>query len=374
MINAISITRNKTNKTPKKVIVQVVQHLLPGGLEIMCLDLQKFSAPDHEVHIVSLEGSVEEMLYRWPRLHSLGPKLHFMGKKSGREPLLIIKLFRLFKRLNASVVQSHHIGPLLYAGLAAKMAGVKTIIHTEHDAWHLQNPSDKRISQFCIKWVNPIVVADARIVADNIVAAIPEATPTIVHNGIDTTRFSPGNKNDARRSLGLPINVTVIGCAARMHQVKGHEVLLDAMFRLPKNTHLALAGTGPTEHRLKKQVLELSLENRVHFLGQVEDMPQFYRSIDVFCLASHAEGMPLSPLEAQSCGTRAIVTNVGGCKETLCPLTGTLIPAKDANALKTAINNSIDSIPITSPRDFVVQRRDVKHMVEAYQKIMLAAS
>ena len=367
-------TSINSHTEPKKVIVQVVQHLLPGGLEIMCLDLQKFSAPNHEVHIVSLEGSEQEMLYSWPRLHSLGAKLHFMGKKSGREPLLIIKLFRLFKRLNASVIQSHHIGPLLYAGLAAKMAGIKTIIHTEHDAWHLQNPSDKKISQFCIKWVNPIVVADAQIVADNIVAAIPEATPTIVHNGIDTQRFSPGSKKDARCVLGLPNNVTIIGCAARMHQVKGHEVLLDALFKLPKNTHLALAGTGPTEQKLKKHVKELSLESRVHFLGQVEDMPQFYRAIDIFCLASYAEGMPLSPLEAQACGTRAIVTNVGGCKETLCPLTGTLIPAKDANALKTAINNAMVSIPITSPRHFVVERRDVKHMVESYQKIILEAS
>ena len=141
-----------------------------------------------------------------------------------------------------------------------------------------------------------------------------------------------------------------------------------------KRQHLALAGTGPTEQQLKKHVLELSLENRVHFLGQVEDMPQFYRAIDIFCLASHEEGMPLSPLEAQACGTRAIVTNVGGCKETLCPLTGTLIPAKDVNALKTAINNAMVSIPITSPRHFVVARRDVKHMVEAYQKIILEAS
>ncbi|MFD2228753.1 glycosyltransferase [Alkalimarinus sediminis] len=363
-----------SNTKQKKVVIQVVQHLLPGGLEIMCLDLQKFSPRDHEVHIVSLEGSAEEMAKRWPRLLSTDASLHFMGKKEGREPLLLIKLARLFKKLKASVVQTHHIGPLLYGGLAAKMAGIKTIVHTEHDAWHLENASDKAISEFCFKWVKPILVADADIVAQNITSAIPTATPKIVHNGIDTRHFSPGNKAQSRQDLGLPRNVTIVGCAARMHAVKGHEVLLDALFRLPKEVHLALAGTGPTEQLLKKQVIELSLQDRVHFLGQVEDMPAFYRAIDVFCLASYEEGMPLSPLEAQSCGTRAIVTDVGGCKETLCPKSGTLIDARNSKALSNAINKVISTIPLASPRDFIVERRDVTHMVDAYQKLMFAVS
>ena len=361
-------------KKQKTVVIQVVQHLLPGGLEIMCLDLQKFSPTDHEVHIVSLEGSEDEMFNRWPRLLSTNASLHFMGKQDGREPLLLIKLARLFKKLKASVVQTHHIGPLLYGGLAAKMAGIKTIIHTEHDAWHLQDANDKAISEFCIKWVKPILVADADIVAKNITTAIPTADPKIVHNGIDTRHFSPGSKTQSRQALGLPRNVTVIGCAARMHAVKGHEVLLDAIFRLPKDVHLALAGTGPTEAALKQQVIELSLQDRVHFLGQVDSMPAFYRAIDIFCLASHAEGMPLSPLEAQSCGTRAIVTDVGGCKETLCPKTGTLIAVNDSKALSNAINKVIGTIPLVSPRDYIVERRDVTQMVDAYQKLMFAAS
>lgn len=364
----------KIEQTQKKVVIQVVQHLLPGGLEIMCLDLQKFSPTDHEVHIVSLEGSAEEMSQRWPRILLTDASLHFMGKKDGREPMLLIKLARLFKKLNASVVQTHHIGPLLYGGLAARMAGVQTIVHTEHDAWHLQEDNDKKISQFCFKWVKPILVADAAIVANNITTAIPSATPQIVHNGIDTRYFCPGNKVESRQQLGLPRGVTIIGCAARMHAVKGHEVLLDAIFRLPKDVHLALAGTGPTEEALKQQVIELSLQDRVHFLGQVDNMPTFYRSIDVFCLASHAEGMPLSPLEAQSCGTRAIVTDVGGCKEALCPKTGTLIAPKDSKALSNAINHVVGSIPITSPRDFIVKRRDVTQMIDAYQKLMFATS
>ncbi|MBZ4288949.1 hypothetical protein LAN16_24115, partial [Mycobacterium tuberculosis] len=59
------------------------------------------------------------------------------------------------------VVHTHHIGPLLYAGYAARLTGVQTRIHTEHDAWHLQDDKRRHLQALALKAVQPTLVADA---------------------------------------------------------------------------------------------------------------------------------------------------------------------------------------------------------------------
>ncbi|MCP5208404.1 MAG: glycosyltransferase [Hahellaceae bacterium] len=356
-------------KSKSRVHVQVVQHLSPGGIETLSLDLHHFSQPDVQVHIVSLEGKKAEMLARWPRLHPFAAQLHFLDKPSGVSVNTMFKLAALLLKLRANLVHTHHIGPMLYGGIAARMAGVRRLIHTEHDAWHLGDISHQKIAQRCVKYLRPTLVADADLVASHLREKVPQAKPSIIHNGIDTKRFCPGNQVTARVKLGLPLQVRVLGCAARMHAVKGHDVLLDALFRLPAHTHLALAGSGETEPAIRQQVKDLNLTDRVHFLGHVEDMPAFYRAIDVFCLASHNEGMPLSPLEAQACGTAAVLTDVGACRETVCPRTGYIVAPGDSLALAAAIQNALRQRVNVSPRQFVTSHRDVKKMVSQYDAL-----
>ncbi|AZZ92831.1 glycosyltransferase [Hahella sp. KA22] len=358
-----------STSSQRKVVVQVVQHLSPGGIESICLELQSFAGSNADVHLVSLEGRESQMVSLWPRLSQYAGVMHFLDKPPGLQPRLLLKLAALFKSLKADVVHTHHIGPLLYGGAAARLARIPVLIHTEHDAWHLGLDNHQSLASKCLKFIRPQLVADAEIVADHIRSRIPHAQPRVIPNGIDTRRFKPGDKAAARRSFGLPDDQAIIGCAARMHEVKGHDILLDAMFRLPPNVHLALAGKGPQEAHLQRQVRDLNLSDRVHFLGLVDDMPRFYQALDVFCLASKAEGMPLSPLEAQACGARAVITDVGGSREALCPTTGILVPADNSAALAKALRYSLRTTLSADPRDFVMQYRDIRGMVAAYDQL-----
>ena len=77
-------------------IVHVVQHLRPGGLEVMALELARAQQPRHATLIVSLEGSFEEASAQWPRLLKLRGGLHFMGKRPGLDPLLVPRLIALY--------------------------------------------------------------------------------------------------------------------------------------------------------------------------------------------------------------------------------------------------------------------------------------
>ncbi|MCV5754523.1 glycosyltransferase, partial [Escherichia coli] len=78
-------------------------------------------------------------------------------------------------------------------------------------------------------------------------------------------------------------------------------VLIEAFSHLESHTHLAIAGDGSQREQLEHLVRTLKLEQRVTFLGLVDDMPSFYQSLDLFCLPSLQEGFPLSTLEAQAC-------------------------------------------------------------------------
>ena len=355
-----------------KTVIQVVQHLRPGGIETMALDLQKFKLKNEQIFIVSLEDSESEALQKWPRLKAFQDRLFFMNKEPGFKTGLIFDLRKLFKKLNVDHVHTHHIGPLLYGGLAARLAGIKHIVHTEHDAWHLNNDKRRKLQKWVMRLVRPTVIADARTVASNFKNKLNTIEPKVILNGIDTNKFTLGSQKKAREQFNLPQDVILIGTSGRLEAVKGQEYLIDAICHLPEEYHLAIAGIGSLEAELKTQVRHLNLSKRVHFLGLVDNMPDFYRSLDLFCLPSLEEGMPLSTLEAQACGIKTIATNVGGTKETVCPITGYVIKeSKNYTLLRKTILDAMAISTPGNPRDFVVKKADVRIMAKSYASLRL---
>jgi glycosyltransferase involved in cell wall biosynthesis len=355
-----------------KVIVQVVQHLRPGGIEAMALELQRHAATGLTVHVASLEGEHDTALAAWPRLGPLASRLHFLGKRPGIDMALAWRLRGLLRWLEADAVHTHHVGPLLYGGLAARLAGIRRLVHTEHDAWHLTDPRRRRLQAGLVGLLRPCLVADAALVRDSAEAALPGRRYAVIGNGVDTHRFTPGDRDAARRVLGLPRDVRLVGCAARLESVKGHTHLLQAMTRLPTDVHLALAGEGSLAAVLAEDARSLGLGARVHFLGNVEAMPDFYRALDLFCLPSLREGLPLAPLEAQACGVPCVLTDVGGNREALWSHDGTLVPAGDDATLARALAERLDHAVSDDPRAFVVRQADVRTMTRAYEALYVS--
>ncbi len=324
--------------------VQVVQQMSPGGIETMALDLQRFAPDPDNSFIISLQGNKDELIRRWPRLQERADQLICLEKTDGLSWQTIKDLAALLKKLNADVVHTHHIGPLLYGGIAARKAKVKALVHTEHDAWHLQSAKRRLLERGLLTLVKPSLVADAQIVANELSDKLKVRNPQIILNGIDTQRFQPGDKAAARAKYGIPLEAIIIGCAARLIAVKGHKILLAAMKQLPAPVHLVLAGHGEEEATLKQYVKDHLDGERIHFLGNVDDMPTFYQALDVFCLPSYKEGFPLSPLEAQSAGVSVVASDTGGMKETLYPKTGRLVPPGDPQLLADALNAMIKQL------------------------------
>lgn len=350
----------------KTVQVQIVQHLKPGGIE--ALSLEFCQQTDVVVYVVSLEGSKDQALAQWPRLKEFSSQLIFLNKAPGTSLRCVWALVKLLRRLGANLVHTHHIGPLLYGGLAARLAGIRHL-HTEHDAWHLDLPRHSNITGFCLRWLKPIVVADAEAVAVQFAQHFPDYPCQVIENGINTERFTIASQQVARRQLGLPQKVQLIGCAARLHPVKGHITLLQALLHVPQQVHLVLAGTGEMADTLQQFCQTNGLSERVHFLGHVDQMPMFYQSLDLFCLPSLHEGMPLSALEAQSCGKHVVLTDVGGCKHCITATSGLLVPPNAPIPLAKALQTMLQQSASTAPRTYVVQQRSVALMLQRYKTL-----
>lgn len=354
----------KKNKRP---VFLIVQHLRSGGIEVLALDLLKQLRGRRDLHIVALEGIRKETLENWPLLHAYRDRLHFINKKAGLSPLTLFKLVMVFVRYRPLAVHTHHIGPMIYGGLAARLSGIRNLIHTEHDGWHLQD--NGQLQSRVMKWLKPSIVAVAHHVSTCVAKQCAAPLPRVVYNGIDMDKFSVGDKNMARLCQYLPQNVRIIGCAGRMEEVKGQRYLIEALQYLPDDVHVAFAGDGSLKDDLKSYALELGLKDRTHFQSHVDDMRSFYRSLDVFCLPSLNEGFPLSPLEAQSCGIPAVLSDVGGCCEALCRDTGFLAEAGNVQDLARNLTQALAQEVKQSPRQFILENFDLNDVAMVYDTL-----
>jgi|GEM_PF-198546 len=354
-----------------QTLVHIVQHLKPGGIETMALSLALASQRFADVHVISLEGNGNEVELDFADAPALRSKLHFLGKPAGVSWATVRELRRILARLQPAAVYTHHIGPLLYGGIAGRMAGIKTFVHTVHDVWHLEDQKQRGMEGILVRALSPIIVVHGQGNACTVKSIWPSAEVQVIPTGVDLQRFAPGDRAEARRALGLPQNVVIVGCAARLEKEKGHWVLIDALSRLPDHVHLALAGDGAEADALRSTAESLAMDQRVHFLGRLTDMPAFYRASDLFCLASLNEGLPISAIEAQASGVPAVLSDVGLCEEALDSQSGMLVPAGDAAALAHALHCVLSETPTQSPRMAMEADRDLRVMALRYASLGL---
>ncbi len=168
----------------------------------------------------------------------------------------------------------------------------------------------------------------------------------VVYNGIDGTPFSsvqPAEVAEARRQLGLE-HQRVVGVFGRLAEWKGQHVAIEAMTRVP-DAHLllvgdALFGEQAYADRLRAQVAQLGLAERVHFLGFRTDIPQLMCMVDIVLHTSTApEPFGRVIVEGMLASRPVIATRAGGVEEIIeHDHTGVLVEPGNPIELAEAIN------------------------------------
>lgn len=128
----------------------------------------------------------------------------------------------------------------------------------------------------------------------------PDKIETI-RNGVDTSKYAP---------VQTSFNDFTVHYQGRLVTDKNADKLVKAVSKSEENWRLKIGGDGPLKSTLQSQVQNENIENRVDILGYVEEqeLPQLYAKSDVYILPSDYEGMPLTVLEAASCGTASVVS------------------------------------------------------------------
>ena len=167
----------------------------------------------------------------------------------------------------------------------------------------------------------------------------------VLRNGVDLVLFSPGDREAARRELGLKRRT--LGSVGWLIKRKGHHHAIGALPSLP-DTDLIIVGEGPERGRLERLASSLGVVNRVRFLGTLDQtrLASVYRALDALVLASSREGWANVLLEAMACGTPVVASAVWGTPEVVAdPAAGVLIMSIDAQGVADGVKRVLANSP-----------------------------
>lgn len=180
---------------------------------------------------------------------------------------------------------------------------------------------------------------------------LPHEKVVVVRNGVDTERFHPVDRLEARERLGIPVNAKVLISVGWLVEGKGHHRLLPILARMRRDhPELQLlivggnAGADNGESRLRGLVRSLGLEGAVRLCGlqPAEQLKWYYGAADVFALATRTEGWANVLLESMACGVPIVTTRVGGNAQVVSSEDfGLLTEFWDENAFERALETAL---------------------------------
>ncbi len=142
-----------------------------------------------------------------------------------------------------------------------------------------------------------------------------KSTPFVMmNNAIDTKKFSYDTSIEKtyRKEFNFGSDELVIGHVGRFSSQKNHAFLLQifaSLLEKKSNCRLVCIGDGPLRESLEKQAENLSIIDKVHFLGVRTDIPQLLQMLDVFVFPSFYEGLPVTLIEAQAAGLKILASD-----------------------------------------------------------------
>jgi glycosyltransferase involved in cell wall biosynthesis len=277
--------------------------------------------------------------------------LLFMRRSSRRpwvELQAINELRRLYREWRPDVV--HHVAakPVIYGGLAARMAEVPGVVAALAGLGHAfasERPSARMLRRALLAAYRAALKhRNVRLIVQNpedkfLVIEQGLVRPTglrvIRGSGVDTQTFRPSNEPDGTTTFVL---------VARMLWDKGVGEFVEAARWLRQrdvSARFVLVGEADPENPAaitREHLLRWHREGHIEWWGHRSDMPEVLAGAHVACLPSYREGLPKTLLEAAACGLPLIATDVPGCREiAVHEETGLLVPPRDSVALTEAM-------------------------------------
>jgi glycosyltransferase involved in cell wall biosynthesis len=320
---------------------------LYGAENVVALLLRHTSEPD--VDLVGLTVNRSEHPEARERA---GVPVVAIDRAGRRDVGFLFRMIREFRRLRPDVVHTHGHHGRYWGRIAAVLAGVPVIVHTEHNS-DLTPPHPRRVFGLLNRLLNPRTSAFIGFTAvqrEQVAKAegIPVDRVVVIPNGVPPLEADAGRRERVRASLGLPADCIAIVAVARLFPLKRQDLAIDAVAELPDalraRVRLILVGDGPMREALVAQAALRGLRDTVQFLGFRTDARDVLAAGDVALLTSTREAMPLSIIEAMLANVPIVSTPWSGADGMLGggrygSIASEFTPAAVANALRATIED-----------------------------------
>ncbi len=280
--------------------------------------------------------------------------------RSGRNPfaeaLSVVSLIRLFRSVRPDIVHLVTIKPVLYGGIAARMAGVPSVVSAISGlgtVFGSAGDSRMNMAQFAAKLLYRLSLGhrNQRVIFQNsndrnvltmMTRLRPDKAIMIPGSGVDLSEYKMADEAET--------DVPVVVMAARLLRDKGVYEFTEAARILKQD---AVRGrfllVGDRDRANPSSVNESQLEawreeGIVEILGFRSDIASIFAMSHIVVLPSYGEGLPKVLVEAAACGRAVVTTDIPGCREAIAPdQSGLLVPPRDARALADAIKHLIEN-------------------------------
>lgn len=288
-------------------VLHIINNLEGGGAEKLLTDLlPQFKKKGVEIALLTITKSNSKTTYEAQLLKEQIP-IYKLEVNRRNYFVMLLKTFIFLYKKRFDVVHSH-LFPVIYIAAICRIFFGFKLVMTEHGIFN------KRKNIFFLRltdrWVyNSMhkIIGISDEVMDSLIKQHCKPSSLIkIHNGLRLDKYLIKPKEFFTYKIGM---------AGRLELPKDQETIIKALKYLPKHIQLFLAGSGSMQQKLYQIAISNEVAERVHFLGFVHDMPDFFASIDIHVFSSKNEGFGLAVAESMAMGIPTIVSNTQALKE-----------------------------------------------------------
>ncbi len=340
-------------------VLEIIPTLVRGGAEKQ-LTLLACGLPRtrFDVHVCTLthKGPLRE------ELDKAQVPYHHIGKRGKIDPRAFWRLREMIQELKPDVVHTWLFAANAYGRQAALSAGVKHVIGGERcvDPW--KSWTQLAIDRYLARRSTCIAANSTGVVDFYASQGLPREKFVVIPNGI--APWAPAktiSRSALLAELGLPAEARLIGAVGRLWPQKRVKDLIwaaDLLKALRDDVHLLIVGDGPQRWRLERYRRLVRIEDRVHLLGERQDVPRLLPHFDCFWLASEYEGQSNAVMEAMTAGVPVIASDIAGNRDLVVPgETGFLFPLADRAELARYTREVLDNADLARRLGAAAQRR-----------------
>jgi len=327
----------------KSRVLHVIYSLYRGGAErLIETQILGGDRTRYELLVTALTSGGDII----DRMASGGARVFLIGKRRRGDVTALTKLANLIKVERVDLLHLHNSPGAFWGTLAQMMSGTGVpIVRTEHNPY-LPAALPWMYRSFYRRFIGRArrIICVSEAVRRSYAESFPEHAEKYVTimNGIrpgDFEKLPP--RQACRADFKLTPEVKLIGTVGRMSPVKNHKLLIEALFKLRAtgaDVHLAIIGEGELREALAAYAADLGVSEYVSLVKESKDIGEFYGALDLFCLSSDSEGIPLTMLEAMAAGVPVVSTSVGGIPEVIEDgVNGRLVPKGSSDLLAARI-------------------------------------